>query len=72
MTRVTDHAVLRYLQRVHGVDVELVRETIAAAVAHALPGTASVHAAGLRFVIRDGRVVTVCWNEDSEHVGALR
>lgn len=66
LPRVTDHAVLRYLQRVHGVDVEVVRETIAAAVAHAPPGTASVHAAGLRFVLRDGKVVTVCWNEGEQ------
>jgi hypothetical protein len=66
MTRVTDHAVLRYLQRVHGVDVELVRETIGAAVAHALPGTTHVHAGGLRFVMRGGQVVTVCWNEGEQ------
>ena len=58
---VTDHAVIRYLERVYGVDVQGLRERIAAStlVARAA-GAASVQVKGVRYVIgRDGRVITV-------------
>lgn len=56
---VTDHAVLRYLERAHGVDVEAARAEIAATVARGVAAGASfVTHRGLRFVIRSGGVVT--------------
>lgn len=55
---VTDHAVLRYLERARGVDVEAARAEIAAKVARGVAaGAAFVTHDGLRFVIRSGRVV---------------
>lgn len=62
---VTDHAVLRYLERVEGVDVEAVRRDIAVLVDEAvgkvdLPPPDAVLSGGFRFVIAPGqKVVTV-------------
>ena len=68
MTRplvITDHAVLRYLERTGLVDIEAVRQKIATMVARGLvagaslgPGEFHVVVGGSRFVIEDGRVVT--------------
>jgi hypothetical protein len=58
--RVTDHAVLRYLERAMGLKIETVREHILQlCVAPAAFGAVCVRAEGLRFVITDGVVVTV-------------
>lgn len=58
--RVTDHAVLRYLERAMGLKTETVREHILQlCVAPAAFGAVCVRAEGLRFVITDGVVVTV-------------
>lgn len=60
--RVSDHAVLRYLERVGGFEIDRLRVEIARAVASSgtkLPGTAIVD--GTAFVVRaggDGPVVT--------------
>jgi hypothetical protein len=57
---VTDHAVLRYLERVQGYNIDALRQHISKtceAVA-ALGGTC-VRAEGVRFEISNGRVVTV-------------
>ena len=61
---VSDHAVLRYLERVHGVDVEAIRDAIAVATSagretslNGFPGIASV-VGDCRFICEDGRVVT--------------
>jgi len=53
--RVSDHAVLRYLERAGGFEIERLRAAIAAAVspaAHA--GARYIHLDGVVFVIRDG------------------
>ena len=56
---VTDHAVLRYLERVHGVDVATVRASIAATCERgADAGASSVRLNKVRFVLRGRMVVT--------------
>lgn len=58
--RVTDHAVLRYLERVEGLDLEAVRNRILSdAVLQAMIMRAtSVHGHGFKLVIQDFTVVT--------------
>lgn len=59
VTMVTDHAVLRYLERRHGIDVEGARRTIQQHTSVALDHNAPfVIWDGLRFVIEKGSVVT--------------
>jgi adenylosuccinate lyase len=58
---VTDHALLRYLERVHGVDVaamkaHILTDNVTAAI-HA--GASSVIMDGVRFVIKGNALVTV-------------
>lgn len=57
---VTDHAVLRFLQRVEGLDLEAVRNRILSdAVLQAMIMRAtSVHGHGFKLVIQDFTVVT--------------
>lgn len=63
LPRVTDHAVLRYLERVRGFDVEAVRRHIAiTCAAAASAGAANLKAEGVRFAIDNGAVVTVMPN----------
>jgi hypothetical protein len=58
--RISDHAVLRYLQRAMGLNIELVREHIATVcAAPAAFGAVCVRAEGLRFEIVNGVVTTV-------------
>lgn len=58
--RVSDHAVLRYLERAMGLNVEIVREHILQlCVAPASYGAVCVRAEGLRFEIASGAVTTV-------------
>jgi hypothetical protein len=53
--RVSDHAVLRYLERVGGFEIEKLRsEMEARAQKLVVPGAASVIIDGYRFVIRQG------------------
>lgn len=58
--RVTDHAVLQYLARVHGFDVEQIRQQIAntckAAVA---AGAQSIQRDGHHYVLTGNAVITV-------------
>jgi hypothetical protein len=57
---VTDHAVLRYLERLHGLDIEAVRAEIASTVWRAaLAGATGVRHGGLIYRLQDGVVVTV-------------
>ena len=59
-TRVTDHAVLRYLERGMGLNVEIVREHILQICATpAAFGASAVRTEGLKFEIVDNTVVTV-------------
>lgn len=58
---VTDHAVLRYVERVHGVDLAAVRRTIRRAVARGVERDASgVIRDGLTFRL-SGEVVTTVY-----------
>lgn len=51
---VTDHAVLRYLERIGGFDIEGLRRQIADRLSKsALPGAQSVNIDGYRYVLRD-------------------
>jgi hypothetical protein len=67
MIIVSDHAVLRYLEQVHGHDIEAVREEIAGLVGEAcaaadrasLPADRIVLAGACRLTVRDGTVTTV-------------
>lgn len=57
--RVTDHAVLRYMERAMGLNIEIVREHIASTCAGAAAVRAvCVRAEGLRFEIANGTTVT--------------
>lgn len=55
---VSDHAVLRYMERVQGLPVEKVREHIKNLVAKH-PGACAIKAEGMRFIIKDDTVCTV-------------
>lgn len=57
---VTDHALLRYLERAVGVNVELIREHIALICGPtANAGAKNYHRGDVVYVYRDGAVVTV-------------
>jgi len=57
---VTDHAVLRYLERVEGIDIEAVRRTIGRTVDRAVRmGACGVQAGGVTYRLEGGVVVTV-------------
>lgn len=54
---VSDHAVLRYLERRHGVDIEVVRRHLAGlAVNGAQLGAVAVHAESVRLFLRENDV----------------
>lgn len=58
--RITDHCVLRYLERAMGLNIDLVREHILTLCAGpASFGAVCVRAEGLRFEIAHNAVVTV-------------
>lgn len=61
--RVSDHAVVRYLERVGGFDIERLRLEIAARAERSLsPGAISIVMDGFRYVVRrddEGRPVIV-------------
>lgn len=56
---VTDHAVLRYLQRAKGFDIDAVRQHISqiCMLGHAA-GASSVKAEGVRFILHSACVIT--------------
>lgn len=54
---VTDHALIRYMQRVLDIDIEQLRTIIADACARH-QGAPCVKVLGARFMLVDGRVVT--------------
>lgn len=57
---VTDHALLRYLERARGIDVELIREHVALLCApSANAGAKSYRVEGVTYVFKKGHVVTV-------------
>lgn len=56
---VSDHAVLRYLQRAHGLDVDWVRDHIAELCSNGVRyGATAVAAEDVKFVLVDGKVVS--------------
>lgn len=58
--RVTDHALIRYLERAMGLNVEIVRQHIQGICeGPAAVGAVSVRAEGVRFEIRNNTVLTV-------------
>lgn len=57
---VTDHAILRYLERALGFDIEALRRGIADKCAAAIrAGAASKVVDGIRYEFRNGAVVTI-------------
>lgn len=59
-THASDHAVLRYLERVQGVDVERIRREIGARVDHAASqGACGLIIDGFSYKIEEGVVTTV-------------
>jgi hypothetical protein len=58
---VTDHFLLRYIERVHGVDMQKLREHILTdkmkLALHS--GAKSVTSNGYRYIIEDGQFITV-------------
>ena len=58
--RVTDHAILRYLERFGGLQIERLREDMAARIeAVRDPSTPYVHIDGLSFVVREDHGMAV-------------
>lgn len=65
---VTDHAVLRYLERALGYDIEGTRRTIASLVGPAVAlGATAFAAGGVTFKLDENRVVTVLPIEKPHH-----
>ena len=70
--RVTDHAVLRYLERIHGLDVEGIRCAMEDACARGIATDApSIRIDNTRFINRDGRIVTVLSTDMPMHFDFL-
>ena len=74
LPKVSDHAVIRYLERSQGVDIEGVRSEIAKKAKNGLEQDATaVIVDGLRYPIVDGVITTVlCQNRTANHIGKLR
>ncbi len=67
---VSDHCLLREMERVHGVDVEAIRHAIQDKTRQAhLAGAVGIIVDGYRYILRDGHVVTVIrgnrWSHDA-------
>lgn len=64
---VTDHAVLRYIERVHGIDINSVRQEMLSptTIAAMKAGAASVTVRGIKFVVNGMKIVTV-WKASAE------
>lgn len=63
---VSDHAVLRWIERVHGIDIALIRDRIREDLAKATVASGKVGApryvvriGSHRYVVKDGTVVTI-------------
>lgn len=58
--RISDHAVLRYLERVGGLEVEKLRRDIEARIARTIvPGASAVIVDGYRWVVRNSETETI-------------
>lgn len=59
-TVVTDHALIRWLERVHGIEVEALREVLYDRVRDAAAVGATRHrTAECTFIFRNGKLITV-------------
>lgn len=67
---VTDHAVLRYMERVLDIDVERLRATISESCARH-QGAPCVRAGGARFLMNKGVVVTCLADRTVPHFAVL-
>ena len=58
---ITDHAVIRYLERVRGVDIDAVRREISTktALIQDYPGATGILVDGFRYVIANGAILTI-------------
>jgi len=64
---VTDHAVVRWIERAHGIDVPAIRRQIVGKVTRSVDlaeqlderGNVTVVLDGVRYVVRDHRVITI-------------
>ena len=70
MSRITDHALLRWLERSGALDVEQVRHALDKSLERAMKAAAEIGAShylivadGLTYVVRGGNVVTVLRDE---------
>lgn len=68
--RVTDHAVLRYLERVLGVDVERLRQKMASSCERH-QGAPCVKVDGARMLIRNETVITTLSDDTVPHFDML-
>ncbi len=74
MIEVTDHAVVRWLERVRGIDISSVRREIAGLCGPAaMVGAATVKVSGVKFHIVGNRVCTVVRTkgDDPRHARVL-
>ena len=69
--RATDHAVLRYLERVAGFDIEAIRRAMEAQCGDG-HGAPCVRIAGARYLIRDGAIVSVLSAQTVPHHHVLK
>lgn len=59
LAHVTDHAVLRYLERVKGVDIDAVRDELGRVVDRAIElGAGAAVVDGVKYVLNDRTIVT--------------
>ena len=63
MVKISDHAILRYIERVHGIPIDSLRNQMADGIRKKLPKdhppNVVVKSEGARFVIEDNVLVTV-------------
>ena len=65
--RVSDHAVLRYLERVGGFEIEALRQNIAKRCESAVnAGASSITIDGVALLIEDGVVITTVPRKDGQ------
>ena len=67
--RITDHALLRYVERVFGIDVDTVRrEILTDGVARCIElGASTITVKGIQFRVKDRSIVTVIGGDQKTH-----
>jgi hypothetical protein len=63
--RISDHALMRYIERVYGLDIEAIRtEVMSDSIVAALKtGASAVTVKGVKMLVKDGVIVTVVTDE---------